>query len=69
MKKIEKGILGIVITGAVISLMVAVFIYPFASSFHDGLEKVADTLGFADRASAFADDGFFLIPDYLFKYT
>ena len=35
-----------------------------ASSFPDGLEKVAENLGFINKASDTLPEGFFLIPDY-----
>lgn len=35
-----------------------------ASSFPDGLEKVAENLGFMDIATDTLSEGFFLIPDY-----
>lgn len=35
-----------------------------ASSFPDGLEKVAENLGFAERATNIIPESFFLIPDY-----
>lgn len=37
--------------GAILSLGLAVFVSPFASVWPDGLEKVAETLGFLDRAA------------------
>jgi len=38
-----------------------------ASSFPDGLEKVAENLGFIDKAVDVLPEGFFLIPDYAFR--
>jgi hypothetical protein len=35
-----------------------------ASSYPDGLEKVAESLGFTDKATDTLPKGFFLIPDY-----
>ena len=52
------GILTIFIIAMALSLA--------ASSFPDGLEKVAENLGFIDRASETLPEGFFLIPDYAF---
>ena len=51
--------------------LVAIFIIAMglslaASSFPDGLEKVAENLGFIDKASETLPEGFFLIPDYAF---
>lgn len=36
--------------GLILSLGLAIFVSPFASTWPDGLEKVAETLGFLDRA-------------------
>ncbi len=36
--------------GLILSLGLALFVSPFASAWPDGLEKVAETLGFLDRA-------------------
>jgi len=62
MKKKDK--IFILIIGSV-ALVVALFLSPFASSFPDGLEKVAEKLGFADKASSFINFKF-IIPDYSF---
>ena len=53
------GILAILIIAMGLSLV--------ASSFPDGLEKVAENLGFIDNSSQTLPEGFFLIPDYAFK--
>lgn len=53
-----------VIVGVVAALIIAMFISFFASSFPDGLEKVAENLGFIDKAEEIAPEGIFLIPDY-----
>lgn len=51
------------IIGYVVALAAAV-LSPLASSAPDGLESVAETYGFADRA---AEEPFYrIIPDYLF---
>ena len=68
MEKIEKGILGFTITLIIIAVVIATFISPLASSFPDGLEKVAENLGFIDNATSVVSEGFFLIPDYSFSY-
>ncbi|MFA6560584.1 MAG: energy-coupling factor ABC transporter permease [Verrucomicrobiia bacterium] len=47
--------------GLVIALGLAMFIAPFASSWPDGLEKVAGKLGFEEHAKALMKS---LIPDY-----
>lgn len=39
-----------VIGGVILSVALAVFVSPFASSWPDGLEKVAEDIGFIDRA-------------------
>lgn len=62
MKMKEKIFILIV---AIAALAIALFLSPFASSFPDGLEKVADKLGFADKASSFVNFKF-IIPDYTF---
>lgn len=41
-----------VLTGLGIALLVAIFLSPFASSDPDGLDRVSEDLGFADRAAA-----------------
>ncbi|MHB1275667.1 MAG: PDGLE domain-containing protein [Candidatus Humimicrobiaceae bacterium] len=50
---------------AIAAFAVALFLSPFASTYPDGLEKVADKLGFADKASSFVNFKF-IIPDYTF---
>lgn len=62
MKKKDKIFILIV---ASFALIVALFLSPFASSFPDGLEKVAEKLGFADKASSFINFKF-IIPGYSF---
>jgi cobalt/nickel transport protein len=69
MEKVEKSILGFVIVGIIISIVIAVFISPLASSFPDGLEKVAESFGFIDKATTAVNESFFIIPDYEFKYV
>ncbi|MBU4294012.1 MAG: PDGLE domain-containing protein [Actinobacteria bacterium] len=65
----DKATIIAVITGIVISLVIAMFLSPFASGFPDGLEKVAEKLGFIDKATTVLDEGFFIIPDYSFIYV
>ncbi|MDD5658945.1 MAG: PDGLE domain-containing protein [Actinomycetota bacterium] len=50
---------------AIAAIIVGLFLSPLASSYPDGLEKVAEKLGFADKASSFANFKF-MIPDYSF---
>lgn len=69
MERAEKTILGVVVTGIVASIIIAMFISPFASVFPDGLEKVAENLGFIDRATSVISEDFFIIPDYTFSYV
>lgn len=50
---------------AIISIfIIAMGLSLAASSFPDGLEKVAENLGFIDSATDILPEGFFLIPDY-----
>jgi hypothetical protein len=53
-----------ILTGLVAALIIAMFISVFASSFPDGLEKVAENLGFINKAEEIAPESIFLIPDY-----
>ncbi len=63
--KIKRNILFTVI-GILIILIIAMALSLVASSFPDGLEKVAENYGFIDRAVEVLSEGFFLIPDYAF---
>ena len=67
MEKQEKRILGFIIACIVLAIIIAVFISPFASSFPDGLEKVAENLGFGSKASSAVDESFFPVADYEIK--
>jgi len=62
----EKKITTFVLVGIIAALIIAVFISPFASSFPDGLEKVAEGFGFLEKAQNAVSDKIFLIPDYTF---
>ncbi len=53
----------IIFIGLGISLVLAIFLSPFASSSPDGLEKVGEGKGFMDKAESFIAG---LIPDYAF---
>lgn len=48
--------------GVLIALAMAALVAPFASSLPDGLEKVAETKGFAAKATALFES---IMPDYL----
>jgi len=55
------------IVGILIIFIVAMALSLVASSFPDGLEKVAENHGFIDKATVVLSEGFFLIPDYAFR--
>ena len=55
-----------ILVGMIAALIIAMFVSVFASSFPDGLEKVAENLGFIDKAEEIAPESIFLIPDYVF---
>ena len=59
----------VVITTVVISLLVATFLSPFASTFPDGLEKVAERFGFIEKATEVVNSEFFVIKDYSVSFT
>ncbi|MBU4314399.1 MAG: PDGLE domain-containing protein [Actinobacteria bacterium] len=52
--------------GIIAALVIAMFVSVFASSFPDGLEKVAENLGFINKAEGIVPESIFLIPDYVF---
>jgi cobalt/nickel transport protein len=54
-----------IILGLLIALAIAVFLSPFASSWPDGLERIAHNLGFIDR-SDWAPAVKAPMPDYAF---
>ena len=56
-----------VLVGIIAALIVAMFISVFASSFPDGLEKVAENLGFINKTEEVVPESIFLIPDYVFS--
>ena len=64
--KNSKNIL-FTIVGILIIFVIAMALSLAASSFPDGLEKVAENHGFIDRATVVLSEGFFLIPDYAFR--
>ncbi len=63
--KIKKNILFTMI-GIIFILIIAMALSLAASSYPDGLERVAERYGFIDRAVEILPEGFFLIPDYAF---
>ncbi len=63
--KIKRNILFTAI-GILTILIISMALSLVASSFPDGLEKVAENYGFIDRAVEVLPEGFFLIPDYAF---
>jgi cobalt/nickel transport protein len=64
--RIGKNIL-FTIVGILIIFIIAMALSLAASSFPDGLEKVAENHGFIDKATVLFSEGFFLIPDYAFR--
>ena len=64
----DKATIIVVITTVVISLLIATFLSPFASTFPDGLEKVAERFGFAEKATEAINSKFFVIKDYSISF-
>ena len=58
---VTAGIRDVVLYGGLVSVGLAVFIAPFASSWPDGLERVAVALGFESRAATVVPSP---LPDY-----
>lgn len=56
-----------VLVGIISALVIAMFISVFASSFPDGLEKVAENMGFIDKAREVVPESAFILPDYVFS--
>ena len=54
----------VLVAGVVLSLALAVFVSPHASSWPDGLEKVAEDIGFIDRAAERGAWESSPVPDY-----
>ena len=65
----DKTTIIVVITTVVISLLIATFLSPFASTFPDGLEKVAERFGFAEKATEAINSKLFVIKDYSISFT
>ena len=55
---------GFIWVGLGVCLLLALFLSPFASSSPDGLEKVAETKGFAEKGEGGAFWKYAPIPDY-----
>ena len=64
--KIKRNIL-FAVMGMLIILIIAMCLPLLASSFPDGLEKVAENYGFIHMMVEVLPRGFFLIPDYAFR--
>jgi cobalt/nickel transport protein len=62
----EKNLL-LIAGGLSISLLIAFFLSPYASSFPDGLEKVAEELGFIDKGGSIQPWESSPAPDYALK--
>ncbi|MBC7333588.1 MAG: PDGLE domain-containing protein [Actinobacteria bacterium] len=62
----EKRDIKFIVWMIVVSFVVALFLSPFASSYPDGLEKVAEKFGFIEKAEGAGVNLNFPIPDYLF---
>ena len=60
----ERRLKGFMWIGLGISLLVALFLSPFASPSPDGLEKVAETKGFAEKAEGSSFWKYAPLPDY-----
>lgn len=53
-----------VLVGLLVSLVIAIFVSPFASSSPDGLEKVAEIKGFLEKGEGWVLWKLSLMPDY-----
>ncbi|MCL5072740.1 MAG: PDGLE domain-containing protein [Actinobacteria bacterium] len=65
----DKTTIIAVITGILISLLIAAFLSPLASNLPDGLEKVTGRFGFAEKATQIINSKFFVIKDYSVSFT
>lgn len=61
--KVKEKIFIVII--AIAAIFIGLFLSPLASKYPDGLEKVAEKLGFADKATNIVNFKF-IIPDYTF---
>jgi len=64
----ERRLKGFLWMGLGISLLLALFLSPFASSSPDGLEKVAEDKGFAEKAEGFSLWKCSPFPDYAISW-
>ena len=60
----ERRLKGFIWIGLGISLLLALFLSPFASSSPDGLEKVAEAKGFLEKAESYSLWKYSPFPDY-----
>jgi cobalt/nickel transport protein len=60
----KKKIFGFILAGTVISLLLAGFVSPFASKAPDGLERISEEKGFAEKGAGGSAWHFALMPDY-----
>lgn len=65
----EKTTIIAVITGILISLLIAAFLSPFASNSPDGLKKVAGRFEFAEKAKQTINSKFFVMKDYSVSFA
>jgi len=56
----------LIIAGLLVAIFLALFLSPFASSYPDGLEKVAEKLGFIDKENAHLNSP---LPDYTLPFV
>ena len=60
----DANIRAFVLVGLSVSLLIAIFVSPFASSYPDGLEKVAEIKGFLEKGEEWVLWKLSLMPDY-----
>lgn len=65
----KKRLDGFILIGLGICLLMALFISPFASSSPDGLEKVAETEGFSEKAGGTTFWKYAPLPDYTIPWV
>lgn len=59
---------GFILIGLGVSLLLALFLSPFASSSPDGLEKVAETKGFSEKGEGWKLWKYAPLSDYAFPW-